>query len=112
MRNCYFSEDPGFLSIDLADGTQRLSKDLHEHPSFDRATFKNDLAIITMEEPVEFNGSVKRVCLPREGSFINCYIIYKILLYFILKILLLWFYAFSHITLNIFEKWFNMSCYF
>ena len=65
----------------LSDGKLRWSKAIHIHPSYDVNAYEHDTVIVKIEAPVEFNGSIKRVCLPNEGSFlivtwfINCFFI-------------------------------------
>lgn len=44
-------------------------KDIKEHEAFDAVSFNNDIAILELDEPVEFDANVQTACLPRTGDF-------------------------------------------
>ena len=52
----------------LSPGTVNASVDeIHIHPSFSRATFSSDLALLRLAEPVSATATVRPVCLPDPG---------------------------------------------
>lgn len=42
-------------------------KGIREHENFDIYTFNNDIAILEMDEPVEFDAKIQPICLPSTG---------------------------------------------
>ncbi|XP_022696315.1 proclotting enzyme-like [Varroa jacobsoni] len=52
--------------------TQDLKVDkISRHSDFDSKTYKNDIAIMELETPVEFNDYIKPVCLPYDDVYGN-----------------------------------------
>ncbi|XP_068220837.1 trypsin-1-like isoform X3 [Palaemon carinicauda] len=45
----------------------RKVKDWWSHDQFDRKTFYNDIGVIELDEPVDFDRNVRPVCLPTEN---------------------------------------------
>uniref|UniRef100_G3WF48 Peptidase S1 domain-containing protein n=1 Tax=Sarcophilus harrisii TaxID=9305 RepID=G3WF48_SARHA len=47
---------------------KRSIKHILIHPAFDRTTMDNDIALLQMTEPFQFNHYVHPVCLPKKGQ--------------------------------------------
>lgn len=43
-------------------------RDYRMHESFDSYTFNNDIAILELDEPVDFDSFVQPACLPVSGK--------------------------------------------
>lgn len=42
-------------------------KSIKEHEAFDAFSYNNDIAVLELDEPVEFNSGIQTVCLPTSG---------------------------------------------
>lgn len=56
------------------DSEDRLStiivrglKNIKEHEAFDVHSFNNDIAVLELDEPVDFDANVQTACLPAIG---------------------------------------------
>ncbi len=49
----------------------RRPKRVVKHPSFDKATYANDIALVELDEPIHFTGSTVPACLPNNQSSLS-----------------------------------------
>ena len=57
------------IRIDQAPlGQDIFVKKIIKHPNFDKQTLKNDIAILKLATPLQFNSRVKPACLPNEDQ--------------------------------------------
>jgi hypothetical protein len=75
--NCRFAarEFTVVLADHDRDSDDRLSNiivrgvnDIKEHEAFDPFSFNNDIAVLELDEPVDFGVDVQTACLPRAGN--------------------------------------------
>lgn len=50
--------------------TVRGVKKIREHEAFDAYTYNNDIAVLELDEPVDFGSSIQPICLPEAGTFL------------------------------------------
>ncbi|XP_019868246.1 trypsin-1 [Aethina tumida] len=48
--------------------TVRGVKKIREHEAFDAYTYNNDIAVLELDEPVDFGSSIQPICLPEAGA--------------------------------------------
>lgn len=76
--HCVDGERPGSLQVDIGehdhtedDGTERIMRvsKIIMHGNYDKGsgTFPNDIALIKLEAPVEYNNHIKAACMPTRG---------------------------------------------
>lgn len=61
----------GDHNIRTAYETQHIAKKVKRvvrHRSFDSRTLYNDVALLTLDSPVQFNSNVRPICLPRSNE--------------------------------------------
>jgi len=54
--------------VSVADGVRHDVESFVNHPQYDRPTIDNDIAIITLKEPIDLNDKAKAVCLPKSTT--------------------------------------------
>ena len=59
----------GATNLNSYDGTMRRVKSVTRHKAFDAAKLYNDIAILTLDYPVDFNNDIRPVCLPNEREY-------------------------------------------
>lgn len=72
------STDVARITVHLGDHnirttfeTQHIAKKVKRvvrHRSFDSRTLYNDVALLTLESPVQYNTNVRPICLPRSSE--------------------------------------------
>lgn len=72
------SADVARMTVNLGDHnirtaleTQHVTKKVKRivrHRSFDSRTLYNDVALLTLESPVQYGSSVRPICLPRSNQ--------------------------------------------
>lgn len=65
------STDNGFTAVKRGVSGGR------PHEGYEPKTYNNDIAILELDQPVDFSSEVRPACLPQDGKYIS--IIYKIL---------------------------------
>lgn len=58
------------------EATNRFSKisirgvrTINQHDQFDKYSYNNDIAILELDSPIEFDENIQPICLPESGKF-------------------------------------------
>ena len=56
------------LSKNQSTGIERKVKKIFIHPKFNKYLLEDDMALIQLEKPVEFDANIQPICLPRKDE--------------------------------------------
>lgn len=49
----------------------RRLNDIHKHNLFDSSSYNNDIAILEVDDALDFDSKIQPACLPKSGKHIN-----------------------------------------
>ena len=63
----------GELNLQVVSGIEQVRhiKNLTIHPDYNDATYQNDICLLTLDSPLEFNGNVSRIYLDEEDPVVD-----------------------------------------